>query len=164
MSHLGDGSDKTRAFIRPADNLRNAVKDALRLLITNDGSHLESDVAERTICARLACYLEPHFPDHKADVEYNRHGIEPKRIALSQDCRGVGEKKIYPDVIVHQRLHDNKNLLVIQVKKETNRESRDCDRAIILAMKREFQYAHGLMIDLPAGPGATGRKVKLRWL
>lgn len=146
------------------DSMENAVGDAVQLLFTNDGSLLEGNVAERTICARLACYLERHFPDHKADVEYNRHGVEPKKVDLPGYCRGGGERLIFPDVVVHQRTHDNENLLVIQVKKETNPEPRDCDRTIIRAMKHKFRYRHGLLIELPAGPGATSRKPNLEWL
>ncbi len=155
---------KSRRSSNPLDKLREAVEEALRLLFTKDAELLETDAAERAICAALASNLKPHFPNHQVDVEYNRHGIEPKEVALSEDCRGGGMKKIYPDVIVHQRLNDKENALVIQVKKETNRESRECDRAIIIAMKREFQYTHGLMLELPAGPGATGREAKLQWL
>jgi hypothetical protein len=31
-------------------------------------------------------------------------------------------------------------------------------------MKWGFGYRHGLLIDLPAGPGASTRKPKLDWL
>jgi hypothetical protein len=141
-----------------------AVQDAIRLLFANDAFLLENDVQERAIAAKLACYLTPHFPHHSVDIEYNRHGLEPKRVNLPADCRGGGEKLILPDVVVHQRGHDRENLLVIQVKKQTNRESRDCDRAIIAAMQREFGYRRGLLIDVPAGSGANSRKPQLVWL
>jgi hypothetical protein len=67
-------------------------------------------------------------------------------------------------VVVHQRGHDRENLLVIQVKKETNHQLRLCDRAVIEAMRREFAYRRGLLIDIPAGPGATNREPRLEWL
>ncbi len=144
--------------------MEKAVADALQSLFSDEGFLLEADVAERAIAARLAAYLAPHFPKHQVDVEYNRHGLEPKVVHLPAHCRGGGEKRIFPDVIVHQRGHDNENLLVIQIKKETNHEPRGCDRAVIEAMKREFQYRRGLLMDLPAGAGAMGRKAKLEWL
>jgi len=144
--------------------MEKLVADALRLLFANDGFLLEADVAERAIAARLATYMSAHFRDHQVDVEYNRHGLVPKEVGLPESCRGGGRKRIFPDVIVHQRGHDDENLLVIQIKKETNREPRECDRAVIEAMKREFRYRRGLLIDLPAGPGATGRDTKLEWL
>jgi hypothetical protein len=38
------------------------------------------------------------------------------------------------------------------------------DRAVIMGMKQQFRYKHGLLLDLPAGPGATDRKSHLEWL
>ena len=111
--------------------------------------------------ARLAVYLEPHFPQHRVNVEYNRHGLRPKRLKLP--AYG-GEKLILPDVVVHRQGHDENNLLVIQVKKETNKESREYDRAVIAGMKQDYGYTWGVLIDLPAGPGATNRKAHLEWL
>jgi hypothetical protein len=144
--------------------MEKAAQDAVKLLFANDVFLLESDVHEQAIAAKLALYLTPHFPNHNVDVEYNRHGLEPKKVNLPANCRGGGEKLILPDVIVHQRGHDGENLLVIQVKKETNHEPRDCDRAVIYAMRREFGYRRGLLIDLPAGPGAAEREPRLEWL
>lgn len=144
--------------------MERLIEDAIGRLFSDDAFLLETDVAERAIAARLAFYLAPQFPQHQVDVEYNRHGIEPKMVDLPEHCRGGGQRYIYPDIVIHQRGHDEDNLLVIQIKKETNREPRDCDRAVIEAMKREFRYAHGLQIDLPAGPGASKRKPHLNWL
>jgi hypothetical protein len=141
-----------------------ALNDAIRKLFVKDPSLLENDVAERTICAQIAHYLKPHFPNHNVDVEYNRHGIEPKRVRLPKDCRSKDKSLILPDIVVHQRTHDRENLMVIQVKKETNSEPRACDRAIVLAMKRDFKYAVGVLLNLPAGSGAAARKPKFEWL
>jgi hypothetical protein len=150
--------------VTPGVSMERAVRDAIRLLFANDAFLLETDVQERTIAARLAHYLEPHFPGHTVDVEYNRHGLEPKKVDLPAGCRGGGQRLVLPDVVVHQRGHDRENLLVIQVKKETNHQLRLCDRAVIEAMRREFAYRRGLLIDIPAGPGATNREPRLEWL
>lgn len=144
--------------------MEKSITASLDLLFDKDAGLLEADVAERTIAARLANYLAEHFPQHHVDVEYNRHGLDIKQVRLPEGCRGGGLKRIFPDIIVHQRGHDKENLLVIQIKKETNHDSRDCDRAIIEAMKREFFYPHGLLIELPSGPDATKRKTRLEWL
>jgi hypothetical protein len=144
--------------------MQKAVQDALRLLFANDGFLLETDCQERAIAARLGVYLAPHFPRHSVDVEYNRHGLEPKRLILPETCRGGGERLIVPDLVVHQRGHDQENILVVQIKKETNHQSRDCDRAVVAGMRAVFGYAFGLLIDLPAGPGATNREAHLEWV
>lgn len=108
--------------------------------------------------------MAPLFPDHNVDVEYNRHGLDPKDLDLPPDCRGGGEKLIVPDVIVHRRGHGDDNVLVVEVKKDTNRESRACDRAKILGMKRYFRYRWGVLLELPAGPGAGNRQPREEWL
>jgi hypothetical protein len=116
-----------------------------------------------TVVAKFAGYLAPRFPQHCVDVEYNRHGLEPKMVDLPANCHGGGRRRIYPDIVVHLRGNDDENLLVIQIKKETNPESRDCDRSIIAAMKREFGYRAGLLLELPAGAGASQRESSLSW-
>lgn len=141
-------------------SVRDLVGRALEQLFAKDGFLLEANVAERTIAARLAVYLEPYFPQHDVNVEYNRHGILPKRLNLP--AYGGG-KLILPDVVVHRQANDENNLLVVQVKKETNNESRDYDRAVIAGLKQDYGYTWGVLIDLPAGPGATKRKPQLEW-
>lgn len=142
-------------------SVKDAVEEAVQQLFAKDSFLLEADVAERAITARLAIYLDPHFPEYRVNVEYNRHGLHPKRLDLP--AYG-GEKIIVPDVVVHRQGHDEKNLLVIQVKKETNNESRDYDRAVIAGMKRDYGYTWGVLIDLPTGPEATKRKSRLEWI
>jgi hypothetical protein len=144
--------------------MEQMILEAIQQLFRNDGFLMEADAHERTIAARLARYLEGYFPHHQVDVEYNRHGLESKMVNLPQNCRGGGEKLIFPDVIVHQRGHDGENLLVIQLKKETNREPRACDRAIIEAMKDAFHYRRGLLLELPSGAGAVVREPRLEWM
>lgn len=143
--------------------MKKAMKEAIELLFERDEYLLESKAHERTVAAQLACYLKPHFPEHDVDVEYNRHGLDPKAVDLPPNCRGGGKRLIVPDIVVHRRGHDRENLLVIQVKMETNPQSRDCDIAIIEAMMREYKYRKGLLLDLPAGPGAANRKEKPTW-
>jgi len=144
--------------------MKEAMNEALRLLMANDIFLLETDVAERTVAARLACYLIPLFPGHDVDVEYNRHGVDSKRVDLPEPYRGDYSGRIYPDLIVHRRGNDERNLLVIQIKKSTNRQSRDYDRAVIRAMKMQFKYEGGLLLDLPAGPNAKDGMHKCEWL
>ena len=142
-------------------SIRDIVTEAVDCLFERDGFLLEANAGERTIVGRLVAYLEPHFPEHHVNVEYNRHGLHPKRLDLP--AYG-GEKLIVPDVVVHRQGHDEENLLVIQVKKETNNESRDYDRAVIAGMKKDYGYRWGVLIDLPAGPEATKRKALLEWV
>jgi len=59
------------------------------------------------------------------DVEYNRNGIESKRVNINGT---VSSRGVLPDIIVHKRVDGNiydgeeNNLLVIEMKKKTNHE------------------------------------------
>jgi hypothetical protein len=112
-------------------------------------------------CSETGCVSGTAFPQHHVNVEYNRHGLHPKKLNLP--AYG-GNKLVLPDVVVHRQGHDHENLLVIQIKKETNNESREYDRAVITGMKEAFGYTWGVPIDLPAGPGATSREAHFEWL
>ena len=140
------------------------LMNAVAVLFERDSLLLEYAVGERAVAAKLGCYLASLFPDHDVDVEYNRHGLDAKELDLPPECHGGGEKLIVPDVIVHRRGHDNDNLLVIEVKKDTNQESRACDRAKILGMRRYFRYKFGVLLEIPAGPGAKNRRPAMEWL
>lgn len=142
-------------------NPRDLVEEAVQQLFAKDSFLLEANAAERAIAARLAVYLEARFPQHHVNVEYNRHGLHPKRLNLP----GYGDEKlILPDVVVHRQGNDENNLLVIQIKKETNNESRDYDRAVLVGMMQDYGYTCAVLIDLPAGPGAAKRKAHLEWI
>jgi hypothetical protein len=144
-------------------NLKRRLRAALAMLFARDGRLLEYAAGERAVVAKLAAYLTPLFRDFDVDVEYNRHGLDTKALGLPAGCRGGGRRRVYPDIIVHRRGHDRANLLVVEVKKETNTEPRTCDRAKIEAMKREFGYKWGVLIELPARKGAAEREPTEQW-
>lgn len=117
-----------------------SVLNAIEALFLNDRKLLEIDVAERTIAAQLAHYLAPQFGEHVVDVEYNRMGEIPKEIVWNKDL-----EKVYPDIIVHLRMTDN-NFLVIELKKDSNNESKNDDILKLKAYKRSLGYLHALFI------------------
>jgi len=122
------------------------VRRSLRRLLRADRGLLRRDAAERAIQHRLAVYLEQIFPGRDVDVDYNRHGRDPKQIGIPEECSRSG--RVFPDVIVHQRDNDDYNLLVIEMKKSTNNQPRKCDLAKIQAYRRELGYSYGLFIEL----------------
>jgi len=140
------------------------LREALRKLFSEEYELLDRNASERSIGAALAGKLNQLFPDYDVDVEYDRHGLDPKKVELPVYCRGGGRRRIIPDIIVHRRGIDENNLLAIELKKETNRESRICDRAKLEAMKRELSYSAGVFIELPAGPGASERDPQVAWV
>lgn len=110
--------------------------------------------SERAIAHRLAFYLEDELRGCKiindigpltVDCEYNRHIVEEKTLAaeaerrikriviearrrsLTTDDDGFYVFSVAPDIVVHKRLTDAQNFLVIEVKKRSNPETEEYD-------------------------------------
>lgn len=139
------------------------LTNALHRLVENDAHLLEFDLSERCIASRLALYLQSKFPDDVVDVEYNRDGDIPKRLGLPEECANFrnrdGQVLAVPDVIVHRRGRGGPNLLVLELKKTTNPDPRDCDRARVRALREQLGYTFGALIECETRqgrrPGAT---------
>lgn len=139
-----------RAFIA------SCLTVSLEALRSNDDLLLEYDVHERTIAAKLAYYLTPMFPRLHVDVEYNKHGVDPKRVWLDDPCRSLaavkaGSSLVVPDIVVHRRGIDSENLLAIELKKSTNRIPRECDEQKLRAYRAELGYTFVTLLEIPAG-------------
>jgi len=143
--------------------VKKAVQTALQSIVDKDSDLLERNAGERAIAGRLAIYLAAVFPDHDVDVEYDRHGLDRKTLDLPPVCRGGGRRKVIPDIVVHRRGTDDSNLLAIEIKKETNAESRECDRAKLRGMRDQLHYRVSVLLDVPEGPGAGDRKIRVEW-
>lgn len=134
-----------------------AVHEALNLLFEKDGQLLVINASEQAIAAKLAQYLQPHFPAHNVDVEYNRMGDAPKRVAWSGTLEDV-----FPDIIVHARITDT-NILAIELKKDSNHEKKDKDILKLEAYRRELGYAHALFVRIGVGNSA-GTVSECEWV
>ncbi len=112
---------------------------------------LEHNLNERCIAARLAFHLQRSFPEFSVDVEYNRVGGSPKRLALPEECANSvddeGHALVVPDVIVHRRGPDGVNILVVELKKVGDRRGLDCDRRRIQSLKARLNYCFGVLIE-----------------
>ena len=120
-------------------------------MVQEDFPLLQLDLHERTITHQLAVHLTTEFPDWDVDCEYNRREYNVKRIdqILSSffadgskgNCREVYEERsVYPDIIVHQRGQD-KNLLVIEVKKNNRDDSADKPKLQEYLVQVQYRYA-----------------------
>lgn len=120
------------------------------MVAENDRHLLEFNLSERCIASRLALYLQDEFPEFNVDIEYNRDGATPKRLGLPEGCANFnedGEALVVPDVIVHRRGHAGPNVLVLELKKTTNPEPRDCDRERVRALREQLGYEFGALIE-----------------
>lgn len=125
-----------------------AVLHSINQLFERDVQLLTINVSEQTIAARLAQYLQSHFPTHDVDVEYNRMGEAPKMVVWSNS-----PAEVYPDVIVHLRM-TNTNVIAIELKKDSNSERKEKDILKLGAYRRELGYTHALFIRFGTGADA----------
>lgn len=141
-----------------------AVARALSELLANDQDLLAIDSNERSITFRFAMYLQPYFPRWTVDCEYNRDGIEPKRLGdlglypYSDDDEA---KTVFPDVIVHRR-GTRENHLVLEFKKSTSRVDKAIDLRKLQGYRQQLGYEHALFVEV----GTEGRGVitELEWV
>ena len=123
-----------------------------------DAVLFRSDAGERTIASRLAFRLQSAFTEWAVDTDYNRMGDRlPKRVELPPTCaryrNNEGFALVLPDVIVHERGPDGKNLLVVELKKTTNRDDGDCDLIRLHAFRSQLNYAFGARVVCETRPG-----------
>ena len=129
--------------------LGGGVLNALRRFMENDLYLLKVNANERSLSHCLAIYLQSEFPTFNIDCEYNRDGINPKRLPhldLYPDSEDEDAKTVYPDIIVHRR-GSTEHLLVIEIKKNSNQSGRDTDLAKLAGYRRELGYRAALFIE-----------------
>lgn len=144
--------------------IERIVIDALETLYAENEDILRLDVAERAICAQLAAILQRRFDHHAVHVEYNRHGVDPKEIALPDAQGAPTTHRVNPDIIVHHPGNDDENVLVIEAKKTTNPLPDDADLDKLKRIKQQIHYHFAVFLRLPTGPGADLRDVKIEWV
>jgi hypothetical protein len=119
--------------------LKEKVGNAVAVFMKNDRKLLKYGAHEQAISHRIAVYLEKLFGKREklnVDCEYNKHLDGEKRIDLELaqfspgdfencGCRGckkllkneqLQEKLFRPDVVVHSRGNDERNLIAIEMK------------------------------------------------
>jgi hypothetical protein len=132
------------------------LRHALKKLRLCDDYLLEKDCNERSITHRLGMYLQQEFDGWDVDCEYNRDVNSSdliKRLQLNSETVAVDDtnaRTVFPDIIVHHR-GTGDNLLVIEVKKSTNREDQERDKEKLRAFKKQFGYCHAVFLCLHTG-------------
>lgn len=141
-----------------------AVFRALSYLLENDHDLLDIDANERSITFRFAMYLQPLFPDWTVDCEFNRDGVEPKRLGhleLYPDSEDEQARTVFPDVIVHRR-GTEKNYLVIEFKKSTSNVDRQIDLRKLRGYKQQLGYTYALFVEV--GTDGQACITALEWI
>jgi len=140
------------------------LSSALEALYKEQLTIIRLDVAERTITTLLSTILQRYFQDHSVHAEYNRHGILPKEVEMP-DADGLPTMtRVYPDIIVHQPIHDEANLLIIEAKKSTNQVSDAADLLKLNQMKHQLGYRFAAFVRLATGSEAELESVCVTWV
>lgn len=158
------------------NELESLLDQAIGTFFDRDQMLLVVDANERSISHKIAEHLLRAMPQDKwnydIDCEYNRRNLEPKRLDLrppllreypKQTCTSDDKgTTVYPDIIVHQRRRQ-KNLLVIEIKKSTNRAERDRDLSKLMEFVRHpgYDYKFGLFLEM--GADAHGLFAEAIW-
>ncbi len=128
-------------------------------LINNKPKKRKKYVGERAIMHRFACYLERILEEANLldgltlDCEYNRHLNEPKGFEN-------GERFI-PDLVIHKRKKDSRNLLVIEGKGFWNPNINNDIRKLrkLTSSKEKYKYDYGVLLVF----GKERSDCKLLW-
>jgi hypothetical protein len=106
-------------------------------------------------------YLQTELPRYNVDCEYNRTGVDPKRLDrlyLQTNTEDTDAKTVFPDVIAHIR-GQKRNYLVIEFKKSSSTVGRDIDIQKLHGYigDEQLSYEHALFIELTVGdqPGVA---------
>lgn len=134
------------------DEIKEKVKYCLLKLKRRDKYLLEKDLNERTITHKLATYLQEQFQELNVDCEYNRFEDLVKKLNLPKDKVNWDDteaKTVFPDIIIHKRGTQKKNLLIIEVKKSSNRNPGDFDRMKLQTFRQEpYSFTYGLFLRI----------------
>lgn len=130
----------------------HAVLAALERLLAEDAYLLTVNANERSISHRFGMYLQVELPDFHVDCEYNRTGVDPKRIDhlyVDTDIHDTDGKTVYPDVIAHIR-GSNRNYLVVEFKKSSSSVDSDFDFKKLRGYRGDsrLNYEFALFVEL----------------
>lgn len=162
--------------------IEQIVHNCLDELFENDLGLLQNDVSERAITHKFAEYLQDRIPNLNVDCEYNRNfelGERANKRLYFLKANREGQIKVglqeddllaistYPDIIVHRRMTNAENLLIIEVKKKNSQVSHDHDHEKLEAFtdtsdRNPYHYKYGVFILLDTGTKKPKRP-KLTW-
>lgn len=128
-------------------------KDIYLIKAGDDDSHN----SEQSIVCQFAYYFkdlyEEKYKDHNLniDVEYNRN---------LDDIKRLGDDRIIPDFIFHERGENKNNILVIEFKTWWNSEqAKDKEKIKKLCEENKYQYQYGASIIF----GKSREEVDIKW-
>ncbi|MDP2155901.1 MAG: hypothetical protein Q8J61_07875 [Sulfuricella sp.] len=146
--------------------MKDRLNRALDALFEADDYLLAVDSSERSVSHCLAVHLMREVPGYNVDCEYNRDGFDVKRLELPERPTtddNVEAVTVFPDIIIHQRGTNERNLLAIEMKKGSSTVSADYDIQKLKAFRQELKYAYAAHVTV--GKRSTGEPIrKVIWV
>lgn len=163
--------------------MKDKVREATNRFVEHDPDLLGLNAHEQAMSHRIGLYLEELFSSEerlKVDCEYNKHLDGPKKINLNDldlgacrscDCHAckkivegsvdeILEKNFRPDIVLHSRGNDTRNLIAIEIKKGNVCPFDEAKLRALTTPKNkggEYAYELGVFIWFPES------KPKYKW-
>lgn len=102
------------------------------------GVYGNRDLNEGGLSHLLACKITPLFPSYNVDCEYSLQlGGDPKESTTG--------KRVRPDIVIHKRGTNSRNLAVLEIKWDSNRKYPNADINKIPRYKK-LDYDFGIAV------------------
>ncbi|EDP9826214.1 hypothetical protein QE94_004038 [Salmonella enterica subsp. enterica] len=138
------------------------IQQLLNEFVIEQSILLQNDASEQAIAHQLAIKFSQSFPNWNTDCEYNRSiDVVKKLIYAVSPTREASEHNVVPDIIIHRRM-TNDNLLAVEIKKSTNRESSFKDLSKLAAFRSQLGYQNSLFVRFLTGVNDP-RIIELDW-
>ena len=130
------------------NNLKNFLEESIKEFYDKDSLLSERKGMEQACVFRIGLYLQERLKKAKisdvvVDCEYNKNGDHPKRTVMFVEG-------VRPDLLIHKRGDNTKNLLVVEFKGWWNKaKNRDEDKLKSLTSSKDvYHYLLGAFVRL----------------
>lgn len=135
---------------------------ALSRLEERDATLLHAEASERSIACRLACHLQPLFPDWDVDCEFNCW-VDPSQrkghLVVATTSDATEARTIFPDLLIHRRHHDER-LAVIELHKSTQLRSRHRELKKLHHCQARLGCRHALLLEIGVGEARGSHRLE----
>lgn len=145
---------RRESFEMAADkHIAGRLTMALDRLLEQDAALLDEHATERSITCRLACHLQPLFPDWDVDCEFNCWQAPAQRkghLVVATSSNDTEARTIFPDILIHRRRHDER-LAVIELQKGNQLTSRHRELKKLSQCRARLGCLHAVLIEIGVG-------------
>lgn len=143
LINYGEQLDVERTEMLNTECIKRKIEKAVDLFLLNDKKLLDLKVYEPAVSHRIAVYIECLFrwPRLNVDCEYDKsfdlHKITPSG------------NRIRPDILFHKRGSNDRNILVIEIKKHRKSKLDYSKLKMMTSQDGKFKYKFGVFIYFP---------------